>query len=289
MEEEKEINKREFLGVWIQREIYLAEDLSWSEKILLVEITSLDTDKKGCFASNKYFAEFLKIKNEISISRMISKLKKMELIWEEKFDGRHRILHSNVKADLTKKLRQTKQKSKGRLNKNVKAEISENLDSSSETTQKTPPNNIVNNKDNNTISKSEDLPSKDNSFSKGDDASTSPKSPPSPNLTEFSGQDINELIALFEPINPSYKSLFKNKTQRKALEEIVKEKGLEPTRKLLEVLPRIVIQKYAPVISTPCQLRDKMGDLMIFLQRSKKKIGYVDLANPDTYENYKNI
>ena len=45
--DEREHNEREFLGVWIPREIYLAENLSWTEIILLTEITSLDTSERG--------------------------------------------------------------------------------------------------------------------------------------------------------------------------------------------------------------------------------------------------
>lgn len=51
---------RDFKGVWIPKEIYLADDLSWTEKILLVEIDSLD-NQNGCFASNEHFANFLGI------------------------------------------------------------------------------------------------------------------------------------------------------------------------------------------------------------------------------------
>lgn len=127
MENEKQ--PREFLGVWIPREIYLAEDLSWTEKILLVEITSLDTDERGCFASNEYFTNFLGIKKKTSISRMIKKLKEKDLIWEEKFDGRHRILHSNAKAELAKKLRQSSPKREDRVSQKANhINIDNNID-----------------------------------------------------------------------------------------------------------------------------------------------------------------
>src|SRR6476619_5913108 len=49
--------QRDFKGVWIPREIWLSEDLSLMEKALFVEIHSLDNER-GCFASNRYFAEF---------------------------------------------------------------------------------------------------------------------------------------------------------------------------------------------------------------------------------------
>jgi len=70
--------EREFLGVWIPREIWENESLGWSEKILLVEITSLGKNK-GCFATNDYFANFLGVHKK-HISRLISKLEKLGLV-----------------------------------------------------------------------------------------------------------------------------------------------------------------------------------------------------------------
>ncbi|MFQ7545099.1 MAG: helix-turn-helix domain-containing protein [Turicibacter sp.] len=63
---------RDFKGIWIPREIWLNEDLSITEKVLLVEIDSLDNES-GCFASNEYFAKFLKISKD-RVSRLISGL-----------------------------------------------------------------------------------------------------------------------------------------------------------------------------------------------------------------------
>ncbi|MTN46400.1 DnaD domain protein [Turicibacter sanguinis] len=63
---------RDFKGIWIPREIWLSEDLSITEKVLLVEIDSLDNES-GCFASNEYFAKFLKISKD-RVSKLISGL-----------------------------------------------------------------------------------------------------------------------------------------------------------------------------------------------------------------------
>jgi SOS-response transcriptional repressor LexA len=49
--------ERDFKGVWIPREVWLSEELSLMEKVLFVEIHSLDNER-GCFASNAYFAQF---------------------------------------------------------------------------------------------------------------------------------------------------------------------------------------------------------------------------------------
>src|SRR5436189_4137014 len=48
---------RDFKGIWIPKEIWLSEQLSLMEKVLFVEIHSLDNER-GCFASNRYFADF---------------------------------------------------------------------------------------------------------------------------------------------------------------------------------------------------------------------------------------
>lgn len=93
---------RDFKGVWIPKGIYLNKDLSWSEKILIIEIDSLDnSEDKGCFASNKYLAEFIGI-SESAMANMISKLKSKEFIYQVFFDGRNRglRLHKNVKSEL---------------------------------------------------------------------------------------------------------------------------------------------------------------------------------------------
>jgi hypothetical protein len=52
--------QRDFKGVWIPREIWLSPELSLMEKVLFVEIHSLDNER-GCFASNRYFAEFFRV------------------------------------------------------------------------------------------------------------------------------------------------------------------------------------------------------------------------------------
>lgn len=63
---------REFKGVWIPSEVYLNGSMSWTEKILLTEIFSLQKEE-GCFASNQYLAEFLGIK-EKTVANLITKL-----------------------------------------------------------------------------------------------------------------------------------------------------------------------------------------------------------------------
>src|ERR1051326_1320460 len=68
-----EKTQRAFKGVWIPKEIWLSDKLSLMEKVLFVEIHSLDNER-GCFASNRYFAEFFNI-SERQITTYISSLK----------------------------------------------------------------------------------------------------------------------------------------------------------------------------------------------------------------------
>ena len=55
--------ERNFKGIWIPKEIWLNEDLTLQEKVMLVEIDSLDDEETGCYASNSYFAKFFKLSN----------------------------------------------------------------------------------------------------------------------------------------------------------------------------------------------------------------------------------
>ena len=97
---------RQFLGIWIPREIYLNKNLSWTDKILVVEIHSLDNER-GCFASNDYFAEFLGV-TKTTISTSVSKLKKLGFIEQVSFDGRTRILKAVFKNSNSQSLNKFK-------------------------------------------------------------------------------------------------------------------------------------------------------------------------------------
>jgi len=109
---------RDFKGVWIPKDIWLNTDLSIIEKVLLVEIDSLDNSDRGCFASNEYLAKFVQL-SEGRVANIISDLKKRKFIIQVFFDGRNRGLrisksessfNENVKPDLTKTGKQTSRK-----------------------------------------------------------------------------------------------------------------------------------------------------------------------------------
>lgn len=113
---------RDFKGIWIPKEVWLCEDLSLVEKIMLVEINSLDNED-GCFASNEYFAKFFNL-TTIRVSQIIGKLKESGYITLESFNGRQRVLKTcfkiYFKADLNDSLMQDERKFKGRIKENDK-------------------------------------------------------------------------------------------------------------------------------------------------------------------------
>ena len=122
---------RDFKGVWIPKDIWLNTDLSIIEKVLLVEIDSLDNSDRGCFASNEYLAKFVQL-SEGRVANIISDLKKRKFIIQVFFDGRNRGLrisksessfNENVKADYTKT---TKQRTRKREHNNTENKTSNN-------------------------------------------------------------------------------------------------------------------------------------------------------------------
>ena len=102
--------ERDFKGVWIPKSIWLDDRLNALEKIILTEIDSLDMTNKGCYASNKYLADFCQC-SETKVSTAVAKLIEFGYISVVSFDGRQRIL----KSRLSNFERQTFKKSKADL------------------------------------------------------------------------------------------------------------------------------------------------------------------------------
>lgn len=87
--------KRGFTGVWIPKIIWFDEKLSAMEKLLFAEIYSLDTEEFGCYAKNEYFSKFFGIK-ERQLQNYIASLKSKGYIYQDKFNGRVRILKVSI-------------------------------------------------------------------------------------------------------------------------------------------------------------------------------------------------
>lgn len=84
-------------------------------------------------------------------------------------------------------------------------------------------------------------------------------------------EDINSIIDLFKNVNPSYKRLFGNKTQRSCLSRLIKEHGREKVISIINFLPQSNSMEYAPRIFTPLELENKLGALLVFGNNLKNK------------------
>ena len=82
---------------------------------------------------------------------------------------------------------------------------------------------------------------------------------------------VNSFIDLFAPINPSYQRLFANTNQRKAIERLLNQFGMEQLKKIIEYTAAVQGKMYAPVITTPLELEQKVGKLMSYAQRQKNE------------------
>lgn len=84
---------KKFTGIWIPAEIYLDQDLSWTEKIIYLEISAFTGAGNKCFFSNEYLAARIGI-SPSQVSRTISRLRDIKLVSLVSFDGITRILEA---------------------------------------------------------------------------------------------------------------------------------------------------------------------------------------------------
>ena len=82
-------------GIWIPIEIWMDKDLSWNEKILLMEIDSFTSKDRECYFSNEYIAELLGVSDRCA-SKYLSHLLKLGFVRVIKFDGRKRYIESTI-------------------------------------------------------------------------------------------------------------------------------------------------------------------------------------------------
>lgn len=97
---------------------------------------------------------------------------------------------------------------------------------------------------------------------------------------EIAWNTIKDLINLFESVNPTYETFFKNTTQQSALKRLVKKFGKEKIAATIQVLPQIINKPYAPKITTPLELERDLGKLIAFVnqekgRQNKNKIGII--------------
>lgn len=82
---------------------------------------------------------------------------------------------------------------------------------------------------------------------------------------------VNDFIELFKGINPLYAHLFKNKTERKSAEALLRIYPLEDWKHFFEVAPKIINLPYCPVFNSPRQLEQKFSNIMTFVKQTEEK------------------
>jgi len=81
-------------------------------------------------------------------------------------------------------------------------------------------------------------------------------------------QDIQKMLDTFYEVNPTLN--FGNKTVRAAALEMIKKFGAEKAINTAKFATSIQGQKYAPVITTPLELKNNMGKLLAYYKREKE-------------------
>lgn len=89
------------------------------------------------------------------------------------------------------------------------------------------------------------------------------------------GAVVNLVMGHFEAVNPMHERLFANKSQRAALERIIKKFGADKTIGIIQSLPASNGDRWAPKITTPVELEHRLGKLVTYWktrgQESKSK------------------
>lgn len=118
--------ERDFKGIWIPKEVWLDENLSAIEKVILAEIDSLDRSEQGCTAGNEYLADFCQC-SVPTVTRAIKKLTDYGYLRLQSFDGRHR----ELKSCLIKMIRQTTQNDEADTSKRLAINTDNNTSTNS--------------------------------------------------------------------------------------------------------------------------------------------------------------
>ena len=82
-------------------------------------------------------------------------------------------------------------------------------------------------------------------------------------------QETDQIMKIFYKINPTLN--WGNKTTRKACADLIKRFGLENTVKMAEAVVAVQGKRFAPTITTPYQMKEKLAQLKIYFDREKDK------------------
>ena len=77
-----------------------------------------------------------------------------------------------------------------------------------------------------------------------------------------------EILNLFYEINPGIN--FGNKTQREAASWLAKRFGVDGALSMVRQVCAVQGKQYAPTVTTPLQMKNKLGDLIIYFKKSNQ-------------------
>jgi hypothetical protein len=89
------------------------------------------------------------------------------------------------------------------------------------------------------------------------------------NSIELQSHDIPEIINLFKEVNPAYSKFFARKNQREAVSRLLVQWPRPKLDEIIKVLPQTNTHKYAPTITSPLELEDRMAKLIAFIQKER--------------------
>ena len=96
-------------------------------------------------------------------------------------------------------------------------------------------------------------------------------------ITKENNEDIKKLMDIFYRINPmmDYRKPF----NRKAAADLIKKFGLEDTLRMAEQIVAVQGKPYAPVATTPDQMKQKLAQFKIYFDSQKNKSSKVLIIN----------
>ena len=90
--------------------------------------------------------------------------------------------------------------------------------------------------------------------------------------------EVNEILNIFYKINPTIN--FQNNTQRKTTEELIEKFGKDKIKAMAEYAVKIFGQQYAPTITNPLDLKNKMSNLGAYFQKNQNQTNLI-LTDPN--------
>ena len=75
--------KRNFKGIWIPADLYLDETLTWTQKLIIIEIDSFSKNGLDCFVSNEHLGQHCQL-TKSAIEKALYSLVKAGIVFRER-------------------------------------------------------------------------------------------------------------------------------------------------------------------------------------------------------------